>query len=190
MGKLKGADVTSADVARFHDSRSRTPCQANRVLAVLSKALNLAESWGLRLKRTNPLLGRAALSEGRAEALPVACRIRCTRDAPHPSGAWTLAAAALSARQARTPPPGKSADGPGDRLLIFTGARAIAISELRWEYADMDVGRAGLRDSRTGKKVVQLLTPALEVTAKAEHPTYAHLWTPPGKQEGFGLACA
>lgn len=54
LGKLKVADVTRSDVSKLHNSLSATPYQANRVLAALSKAFNLAEVWGLRTKGTNP----------------------------------------------------------------------------------------------------------------------------------------
>jgi integrase len=56
------------------------------------------------------------------------------------------------------------------RLLIFTGARTSEILSLRWEYLDLEVGRARLPDSKTGKKVLQLPAPALEVLATAERP--------------------
>jgi integrase len=56
------------------------------------------------------------------------------------------------------------------RLLIFTGARVGEILGLRWEYIDAGNGRANLPDSKTGKKVIQLPAPALEVLATAERP--------------------
>ena len=46
--------VTTADVAELHGSLSHTPYQANRVLGVLSKMMNLSELWGLRDRHTNP----------------------------------------------------------------------------------------------------------------------------------------
>lgn len=41
---------------------------------------------------------------------------------------------------------------------------------LRWEFIDLEAGRANLPDSKTGKKVLQLPPPALEVLAKANRP--------------------
>jgi hypothetical protein len=40
--------------SRIHAEMAETPYQANRVLAVLSKAFNLAEVWGWRLDGSNP----------------------------------------------------------------------------------------------------------------------------------------
>ena len=56
------------------------------------------------------------------------------------------------------------------RLLIFTGMRLGEVLGLRWEHVDFDGGRANLPDSKTGKKVVQLPAPALEVLATATKP--------------------
>ena len=41
LGRLKVADVTANDVARFHGAYAATPYQANRALDVLSKAFSL-----------------------------------------------------------------------------------------------------------------------------------------------------
>src|SRR6266545_1952980 len=54
LGSLAVADVARADVARLHHQLRTTPMQANRVVAVLSKMMNLAERWGLRPDGTNP----------------------------------------------------------------------------------------------------------------------------------------
>ncbi len=48
------ADLTRADVAQLHHQFRDRPYQANRSLAVLSKMMNLAEAWGLRLDGSNP----------------------------------------------------------------------------------------------------------------------------------------
>ena len=43
LGKLKAAEISRPDVAKFHSSLSDRPTTANRALAVLSKAFSLAE---------------------------------------------------------------------------------------------------------------------------------------------------
>ncbi len=54
LGRLKVAEVTRANVARFqHDFRD-TPYQSNRNLQIVSKMFNLAEMWGLRPDGSNP----------------------------------------------------------------------------------------------------------------------------------------
>lgn len=52
------------------------------------------------------------------------------------------------------------------RLLIFTGARRGEILALRWAWIDETAGVARLPDSKTGKKILHLPPPALEVLAR------------------------
>jgi Arm DNA-binding domain/Phage integrase, N-terminal SAM-like domain len=54
LGRLKVASVTRQDMHRFHAARADTPRQANLILAVCSKAFNLAELWEMRAEGTNP----------------------------------------------------------------------------------------------------------------------------------------
>jgi integrase len=57
LGKIKVNDLTRADVAKLHNAMKDTPRRANYVLAVFSKALSLAELWGLRAQNSNPCIG-------------------------------------------------------------------------------------------------------------------------------------
>lgn len=54
LGRLKVADVSGSHVSRLHAGMRGTPVRANRALAVLSKAMNLAEQWAMRPQGTNP----------------------------------------------------------------------------------------------------------------------------------------
>ena len=56
IGKLKLSELTPRDIARLLATTARLggPVQANRVGALVSKALNLAEEWGVRERGTNP----------------------------------------------------------------------------------------------------------------------------------------
>ena len=49
------------------------------------------------------------------------------------------------------------------RLLIMTAARRDEIQTLRWEYLDLENGRANLPQSKTGEKVLHLPGPAIAV---------------------------
>ncbi|WP_420340551.1 integrase arm-type DNA-binding domain-containing protein [Roseibium sp.] len=55
LGTVKLSDISRRDIAELHAKLSKTPRQANRVLAVLSKAFNLAEVWGWRPEQSNPV---------------------------------------------------------------------------------------------------------------------------------------
>ena len=54
FAKQRVGSVTTADVAELHGSLSHIPYQANRTLGVLSKMMNLAETWGMRDRHSNP----------------------------------------------------------------------------------------------------------------------------------------
>src|ERR1700730_1188270 len=54
LGKRKVADIARADVTKLHHANRPAPYQANRVLAVLSMMLHLAERWGLLPDGSNP----------------------------------------------------------------------------------------------------------------------------------------
>src|SRR5216683_957937 len=67
FAKQRVRSVTTADVAELHGSLSHIPYQANRTLGVLSKMMNLAETWnairsvsasGSCLRRNVRVLGR------------------------------------------------------------------------------------------------------------------------------------
>lgn len=168
LGKLKVADVTRADVAKLHNGLSATPYQANRVLAALSKAFNLAEVWGARSEGTNPCM--------RVERFEEKSRERFLTDKEFASLGEVLE------RAEREPLIITDDDGRKStvrvnpeairaiRLLILTGGRVGEILGLRWEYIDLEAGRANLPDSKTGKKVLQLPPAALEVLAGANRP--------------------
>ena len=57
VGNFKVNDLTRADVAKLHNAMKDTPRRANYVLAIFSKALSMAELWGLRAQNSNPCIG-------------------------------------------------------------------------------------------------------------------------------------
>lgn len=168
FGRLKVADVSRADIAKFHSALSGTPYQANRALALLSKAMNLAEIWGWRPDGSNPCMRVERFEEKARERFLTAAEF-------HRLGAVLTAAEAGELRV-----PGKKEErlvkiNPEAiralRLLIFTGARVGEVLALRWEQVDLTNRRANLSDSKTGKKVLQLPPPAIEVLEAASHRT-------------------
>ncbi len=170
IGRLKVADVSGADIARFHKRLSKTPTFANRAKAILSKAFSLAELWGYRPQNSNPCVGVKAFPElarnrflsesefmalGKALALAERGELTTATDGkvkPAFVSKWALAAF---------------------RLLIFTGARSGEIAGpqgLRWEWIDFEKGRADLPDSKTGRKPLMLPPAALEVLVDLGRP--------------------
>lgn len=167
LGRLKVSDVTLADVAHFHAARSNTPYQANRALAVLSKAFSLAEVWGYRPRHSNPCPD--------VERFPETARDRFLSPAEFAALGEVLSKAdggeLMIERdgKARLVRVSKSAVA-AIRLLIFTGARSGEILGLRWEWIDWQAGRVNLPDSKGGRKPLMLPPPALEVLRWLDMP--------------------
>jgi integrase len=146
IGGKKIADVTRADVARLHHAGRTTPYQGNRVLAVLSKTFNLAESWGLRPDGSNPCRHLERYPERGRERMLSAAELARLGDALRLYQGSPYVPAAV-------------------KLLLFTGARLGEILGLQWEYIDFERGEARLPDSKTGTKTLHLPPPALALLA-------------------------
>jgi integrase len=54
LGQMKVPDITRADIANLMKKMSKTPTNANRVLAAVRKMFNMAEVWGMRPDGSNP----------------------------------------------------------------------------------------------------------------------------------------
>lgn len=169
LGQRRSSDITRADIAKLHHGLRGTPYQANRVLAVLSKMLNLAEAWGERPDGSNPCRHVEKYKERKRERLL------------SPDELARLGSALARAEQAfassngpdLAPVAGNQSEEPrvgpypiaAIRLLIFTGARLNEILTLHWQFVDLERGEARLPDSKTGSKTLHLPPPAIEVLA-------------------------
>jgi integrase len=157
LGNRKVAEITRAEVTRLHLGLRSTPIQANRVLALLSKMMNLAEKWGLRLDGSNPCRHVDKFRERRrerflsedelaklGEALTFAERVGLpTRDKPR-------------GRRPLKPVPVSPYATAAIRVLLFTGCRLSEVVTLKWEHVDLERSCIRLPDSKTGAKVVLL----------------------------------
>jgi integrase len=141
LGRHRITDLTRADVAQLHHHLRDRPCQANRSLAVLSKMMNLAEAWGLRLDGSNPVRHVKKYREQKRERY-------LSKEELHRLGA-VLADAQTKAVES---PFAIAAVG----LLVLTGARLTEILTLRWQYVDLANQVLRLPNSKTGAKLIYL----------------------------------
>jgi integrase len=150
LGRHRVEAVTRAEVARLHHQHRATPYQANRVLAVLSKLFNWAERHGFRPDGSNPCRHVEKFREEKRERFlsgeEMARLGRALVEAEHDGSEMPSVIHAI-------------------RLLIFSGARLSEILTLRWSEVDLERGCLRLADSKTGKKVIHLNAPALELLA-------------------------
>jgi integrase len=175
VGALKVESFNTLDARRVHFLMRKTPRQANSVIVVLSKALSLAEEWGMRAEGLNPCakvkkypetardrflspeeIGRlgAALVEAETIGLP-----------------WEVDEAKPKAKHLAKP---ENRSTPVDptivvvvRMLLLTGARLSEILELEWDHVDFSAGTLALPYQKgRGRKPHPVATAALDVLAR------------------------
>ncbi len=163
FGKRKVAEVTRSDIDRFHKSLSETPYRANRVLAMLSKAFNLAEVWEWRPDGSNPCRHIKKFREDRRERFLSADEFARLGDALSEAESGDMAYTRPGRSSPYFVPPQAVA---ALRLLIFTGARRGEILKLKWDFVNFAESRLELPDSKTGAKFVYLPAPALKLLSE------------------------
>lgn len=149
LGKYKISDLSRKHINDLHHKMKDKPTTANRVIALLSKMLNLAEAWGLRVDGTNPCRHVQKYKENkRTRYLSEAelARLGDVLNNELTSGANANAVNAI-------------------RLLILTGCRHSEITTLTWDEVDIERQYLRLKDSKTGAKTVPLNPPALALLA-------------------------
>ncbi len=143
-------------IASLHHAMRKTPYQANRCAALLSKFFSWCEKNGYRERGSNPVRGlekypekkrKTFMGRDELEALGNAFRfLEAYGYIDEKTGKTTtldpIIATAL-------------------KMLLFTGARCMEILTLKWEYIDKARGVANLPESKTGSKSLHLPAPAL-----------------------------
>lgn len=153
LGTYKVGAITKRDVVKLVHSMGKTPNQANRALALLSKMFNLAEAWGVRPEYSNPCR--------HVEKFPEKSRERFLTSEE-------LANLGHALKQAERADREMPSVITAIRLLLLTGARVSEILTLKWSYVDFKNKCLRLPDSKTGRKVVALGQPALQVLNETE----------------------
>ena len=153
LGQLKVADVTRADVARFHHEFRDTPYQSNRNPEIVSKMFNLAEMWGLRSDGSNPCRHVKKYKEEKRERYLSTDELARLGEILHECEQESMEAQSAINLY---------------RLLLLTCCRLSEIMTLRWEFVDFEGGALHLPESKTGAKTVHIGAPALEVLAGIE----------------------
>jgi integrase len=148
LGRRKVAEITRADIHDLHRELADRPYQANRVLALLSKMLNLAEAWGYRPDGSNPCRHIEKYKEQARQRYlsnDELRRLGAALDELEANSAHGVYAAAAI------------------KLLLLTGARVNEVLQARWDWVDWDRNSIILPDSKTGPKPLFLSNPALVV---------------------------
>lgn len=157
------ASITEDDVAALHFKLRKTPVQANRVVALLSRMFSLAElPWRWRPRNSNPCWGLEKYEEkprkrylSEAELDWIGKALKAQEATEH----WAPLLAL--------------------RLLLLTGARVGEILSLKWEYVDLQKGVLRLPDSKTGQKEIVLGPPAVRLLDAAPGRKAGNSWVLP-----------
>jgi integrase len=148
IGNCKVSSVTRNDIATIHAALSHVPTAANRCLALLSKAFNLAELWNYRPDNTNPCRHLKRYAEKKRKRYLSMEEIK------------TLNSVLNNCEANKTILPSAAA---AIRLIMFTGSRLSEILTLKWQYVDLDNRLLNLPDSKTGEKFVYLPLDAITI---------------------------
>lgn len=130
------AEITKMDILELKAQLRETPVQANRVMALLSHAFNLAEDWGWRPQQSNPVFRVKRYREKPRTRLP------------SPEEARALFDTLMTWRDQQPWFVGLIL------LLMLTGCRRMEIQSAKREWIHGD--RLVLPDSKTGAKIVPL----------------------------------
>lgn len=148
LGKLEIAEITRADITKFHHKFAHTPRRANMALAVVSVIMSWAEEFGFREQNSNPCKGIKKFTENKRErylSKEELNRLGKALSETEKTGKISIYAAAAI------------------RLLILTGARRGEILTLKWAYFDFEKQVIRLPDSKTGAKIINLNEPTIKV---------------------------
>lgn len=158
LGAKKVASITREDIAKIHHALRKTPYEANRMLALLSKMFSLAERWSLRPDNSNPAKNIDRYREKKRERYLTSAEV---------AQLWkVLNSDAASSKVSQSAI-------AAIKLLILTGRRLNEILQLKWEWVDLEAKVLRLPDTKNGSLLVSLGEPAIEVlnelkTAKAD----------------------
>lgn len=169
-GSRKVRSITEADVLKLFGKLSDRKSTANQVLALLSKAFNLAEKWGFRDKNTNPCKGVKKFDIAEKELILNPEQIK----------ALNITLLAMTAK-------GEIRSDFADfiRLLMLTGCRKCEIMHAKASWIDLHQGLLLLPDSKVGQRKIVMSAPALQIaeTLVAD----GREWLIPGRRGGQPL---
>ena len=148
LGALQVAKVTRRHVEKFAEGMAETPAQRNRTLAFLSRIFTLAEHWEWRPQHTNPVRGVERAKE-------------YARDRVLEPSELAALARALDDLDEEHPFPVAAI-----RVAAMSGLRSSECLSLAWEYVSFESRRATLPRTKTGRRIVPLAAPVLDLLAR------------------------
>jgi len=141
LGWIPLTELERKDIARLHQSLADKPYKANRVVALLSKMINLVQEWEMLPDGKNPCRHIRKYKEVAKERyLSKEEIVRLNEALDECEINWPVSQSVIDTI----------------RLLMMTGCRLGEILKLEWSFVDFENARLNLPDSKTGKKTVWL----------------------------------
>ncbi len=169
FGRTMVRDITRSDVDAFHKKLSATPYQANRILALLTRLMNLAEAWELRSQGTNPCRFITKFKEHARQRFLTNAEILTVKTTIQE----LVAKKELTAHAAAM-----------FNLLLLTGARSGELSSAEWGWVDWQRQIIALPDSKTGAKPIYLGDEAISLLVEQQRRSGAGKYIFPGRSPG------
>lgn len=171
LGSKRLAEVSKAEIAAFHQSMASTPYLANRSLAVLAALFAWANRVELVPEGFNPALRIEKFRESSRERFlspDELSRLGAALHAAETSGIpYEVDSSRPASKHAANAENRLVIQSPyavaAIRLLLLTGCRVGEILNLKWSDVDLSRTILILPDSKTGKKTVQLGSPAVKI---------------------------
>ena len=154
LANKKIKDVNRQDIEKILLSFKDRPYLGNRVYALISKMMNLAEYWEFRNPHSNPCLHVKKYKEEKRERylnkaeLEKLGEVLSFFEAKSKINLYTSSAI---------------------KLLLLTGARVSEILTAKWEWVDWEKRTINLPDSKTGKKPLFLSSSAIDILNKLKN---------------------
>ena len=168
FGNQRVKEISRGVVDAFHKKWASTPYQANRILALLSKLMSLAEEWEWR-EGTNPCRHISKFREHARQRFLSSNEIAAVRSA----------SAELLAGKKITPHAASILE-----LLLLTGARSGELASAKWAWVDWALQIIALPDSKSGAKTIYLSKDAVALLREQEKRSSSHEYIYPGRYAG------
>lgn len=168
FGDQQVKEIGRGDIDAFHKKLASTPYQANRILALLSKLMSLAEEWEWR-EGTNPCRHISKFRERARQRFLSVEEIASVRSA----------SAKLLADREITPHAASILE-----LLLLTGARSGELASAKWEWVDWRQQIIALPDSKSGAKTIYLSKDAVAVLRDQQNRSKSQGYIYPGRSAG------
>lgn len=146
FGKFAVNEISRSDVDKLHKGLRATPYLANRIIALLSRLMTLAEVWEFRPAGSNPCRNIERFKENsRSRYLSIEELKTLGSSLEEMIVENTIAPSAANAI----------------RLLLLTGARLTEILAAEWSWVDYKLKLIALPESKTGAKPLFLSEAAI-----------------------------